>query len=500
MGIFDDWGEKIAEILSGGIEGLAMAAWFFIEDAFRVGTVSSEAGDGALSDWWVAVVGGEITQVSTDGEVLSTVDHPGMLAVVTAVMVPVLMIIVGIQVVLSIFRGSTAGLLRGALVAIGGIPAVVIMTGLMWMLLGAADLATSHILNAGTSQNDGVVAVLSMFGLQWDESGTNTSDGEAGVVLNEAFVQWEMARDEQDVGRALFPLIVAGALLIAGVILMGMMVLRVLALLILTVFLPVAIFSLASEASKPIFNRWWGVVIALLAAKPAAAVVIRFGAVMAQASSEFIMMAIGFVLLLVAAAAPLILLPLMGWMTGGASDGIERAGAGVAGRAVNQTKSTTRNAVRGASRRASSAVRPSAGRSGGGTVKAVGGGSGGGGTGGGGAAKSATKSSGGGSTGGGGAAKSATKTSGGGSGGGAAKPATNTSGGGQKTATGGSRTAGSGASGTSATQVSSGLSTTKEAKPAYGGAAKGSSTSAGASAQKDSGSGGTARPAGGAAQ
>lgn len=460
MGIFDDWGEKIAEILSGGIEGLAMAAWFFIEDAFRVGTVSSEAGDGALNDWWVAVVGGEVTQVSTDGEVLSTVDHPGMLAVVTAVMVPVLIIIVGIQVVLSVFRGSTAGLLRGALVAIGGIPAVMIMTGLMWMFLEAADLATSHILNAGTSQNDGVVAVLSMFGLQWDESGTNTSDGEAGVVLNEAFVQWEMARDEQDVGRALFPLIVAGALLIAGVILMGMMVLRVLALLILTVFLPVAIFSLASEASKPIFNRWWGVVIALLAAKPAAAVVIRFGAVMAQASSEFIMMAIGFVLLLVAAAAPLILLPLMGWMTGGASDGIERAGAGVAGRAVNQTKSTTRNAVRGASRRASSAVRPSAGGSGGGTVKAVGGGSGGGGAGGGGAAKSATKSS----------------------------------GGGQKSSSRGAEAAGSGSSGTSVTPASGGSSTTKEAKPAYGGAAKG------ASAQKDSGSSGTARPAGGGSQ
>ncbi|MGQ7788340.1 hypothetical protein [Nesterenkonia sp. K-15-9-6] len=381
--MFSQWGEKIGEFLAGEIEGLVLAAWFFIEDAFAVGTVNTADGDGRLSDWWVAVVGGEITQVSTDGTVMSTVDHPGLLGIVTAVMLPVLIILALVQVCLSAFRGSTEGMLRAGLMAIAGVPVVWIMAGLVWVCLGITDTVTNWILTTGTSQNDGVVAVLSLFGLQWDESGANTADGAAGVVLNENFVQWEMARAEGDARRTLFPLIVAVVMMLCGAVLMFFNVLRVLVILLLTVFLPVAVFSMTSQASKPIFSRWCAIVAALLAAKPAAAVVMRFGAVIAQTGSEWIMMVCGVVLILVAAAAPFIMLALMSWMTGGSSDGIERAGAAAGQKAVHQTKRAVNSTVQ----RASIATRgiSRAGR-GGGTVKPVGGSPAPGGAGGGGAA------------------------------------------------------------------------------------------------------------------
>lgn len=380
VALFDGAGEKITEFFSGGIQAMATAAWHFIEDAFSVGTVSSTDGDGALSDWWVAIVGGEITQVSTNGETLSTVDHPGMLVVVTAVMIPVLLLLVGFQVIRSIQRQSTVGLVRAAVMSVFGIPGIWIMTGLMWTVMGATDWVTQKILSIGTSQNDGVVAVLSLFGLQWDESGANTADGEAGVVLNENFVQWEMAGADSDLGMAIWPFIVGFVLAGVGALLMAMMVFRTLALLILTVFLPVAVFSLAEESAKAVFNKWVQVVLALLIAKPVAAVIVRMGAVMAQSSSEWIMGMIGVVIMLLAAAAPLFCVGMVAFMTGGAADGIERQGVQMGQRGIQQSKQSVRSVTRAGSKMGA------AGRAGGGggpagggraTPKPVGGGGGG---------------------------------------------------------------------------------------------------------------------------
>lgn len=343
--MFDAWSESVQELLLGSILGFAEAAWAFIQSAFTVGDLDAE--------WWVPVIGGEIT-TEIDGEVVSRVDHPGMLNVMVRALIPVLGMFVALQLVLSAFRSSTAGFMRALGTAVFAIPATYVLAGLMWMILEAVDRMTLWILDTGAggddSQEVAMSALLNLFGLAY-----NPESGD--VVMDENYQHWAMAVDQENPGKILMPWIVMVVIWLLCLVLMGMMLFRTVVIMLLTVFMPLAVFSLALEGAKAIFSRWVSLVVALIMAKPLAAVTVMFGMSLGAIGDSWVQLVAGMIVIAVAAAMPLGLLLLISFATGGASDALERGGRD-AGRNVSQRAAhATRGAGGVAARAGQSTVR-----------------------------------------------------------------------------------------------------------------------------------------------
>lgn len=338
-----NWLNDFNEFLEGSILALAKAAWGLLKDAFSVG--------GLTPEWWATVVGGQVTTVV--GGQSSTIDHPGMLNVVVMAMIPVLLIMVVIQVVLSAIRGSTEGMVRAVVVAVFSVPMTYVTVGLIWLAIGATHQLTMWILTVGNSATDGedeaVAGVLALFGLSY-----NAQDD--SVVMDENYAQWEMALDDGSPGGILVGVLIALVIFLACAVLMAMMIFRLVVLLVLTTFAPPAIFSLALEPAKAVAARWASMIVALLMAAPVAAVIVRMGMVATAMSTDWVQTVAGVVLVFLAAAMPLTMLSMVSFMTGGAGDAVER-NAVYAGQGALRT-------VRHSSRAASARAGRMAGRAG----------------------------------------------------------------------------------------------------------------------------------------
>lgn len=333
-----NWGEDFQELLHDGIRGFAEASWGFIQDAFSTSNLDDH--------WWASVVGGEI-QTVVNGEVVSTINHPGMLNVVVVALIPLLIIFVVLQVIMSMIRGSVAGLMRAMAMAVFALPTTYIVTGLIWLIVTGLDDVSIWILQTGTTDgtDEAMSGLLALFGMTWDPD-------EQEILLDENYMQWQWAVQDGEVGRSLVSFLVGLIIWLACLVLILMMVFRLIAILILTVFMPAAIFSVSFEGSKAIFSRWSGVMLGLALAKPMASVVVKLGLVLSSMGGNWIEAAIGLVIIIVAAAMPLVLAPLFAAVTGGGSTAIDQAGAGLGrsggGRLERGAGRTSRSVGRGA--------------------------------------------------------------------------------------------------------------------------------------------------------
>lgn len=328
--------ESLWEFLWQGLEGIATGLWSLLTGAFEAGDMDES--------WWASVVGGTIN-VDHGGDI-TTIDHPGMLNVVVLATIPMLLIYFAIQCIISLVRGSTAGLVRGFAVAVFSVPTVYVMTGLVWSVVQGVDELTQGILNIGMSDDEGshgVAGVASMFGVTYDPSTDS-------VVLDQNFVQWEQAASEGDPGHIILPLIILLVTFLCVLFLSLMMIFRTVAIIVLTVFGPIAIYSLTLEPAKAAFSKWMSVLLGLILAKPAAAVIIKIGMTMTQLSDDWTQMAAGITLVLVAALAPLFTLMFISFFTGGGSEPLERAALGTGGRIGRGTSRTLSGGARHASR------------------------------------------------------------------------------------------------------------------------------------------------------
>ena len=325
-----------AKILHEGILGFAQSSWALIRDSFSAGSMTSE--------WWITVVGGQVV-TRVDGSVVSTVDHPGMLNVVVIAMIPLLMIFVVLQVVLSVFRGSTAGMVRALVVSVVAVPAIYVVTGIIWVVLAAVDRLTMWILSIGANNGeaDALGALLNLFGLAYDPA---TGD----VLVDENYEQWAMAAEGGDPGKFIMPFLVALIIFLVCLVLLLMMMFRLVAVVVLTVFGPLAIFSLALEPARAVGSRWVSILIGLIVAKPVAAVIVKIGMIAASVGSSWVQLAAGIILILLAAAMPLALLSMVSFVTGGATDNIERQAVMGGQRVLNSSRSTVRGTTRVAGR------------------------------------------------------------------------------------------------------------------------------------------------------
>lgn len=309
--------EPFQNFLVDGIMAFAAAAWAFIKGAFAAGAMSEE--------WWAAVVGGTVTiNVGSD---TSVVDHPGMLNVVALAMIPLLLILVAVQVVHSLIRSSTAGLIRALAVAVFAIPTIYVLAGITWLVLAGVDDLTQGILSIGSDGDEDAVAdIVALFGMT-----VNPQTDE--IMLDENYEYWGMMADDDSPGKVILSWVIAGVLFLCGLALSIIMLFRTVAIIVLVIFMPVAVYGQAAEAAKAMFTRWASLVIALIISKPAAAVILKTGLTLASLGDSWVQLVAGIVLILVAALAPILTLVLISFITSGSSESLERAGlaAGMAG-------------------------------------------------------------------------------------------------------------------------------------------------------------------------
>lgn len=338
--MFDAWGESIQQLLYGSILGFAESAWAFMLSAFSVGELDSS--------WWVPVIGGTIT-TEVDGGETSVVEHPGMLNVMVRAMLPVLAIFVTLQIILSAARSSSAGFLRALGTAVFSVPATYALAGVMYLIISAVDRLTIWVLEAGAGSGDSqevvMSALLNLFGLTY-----NPENDE--VLLDENYEQWAMAANESEPGQVILPWIAMVIIWVLCLVMMGMMIFRTVVLMLMAVFLPIATFSMALEGAKAIFSKWLSMVVALIIAKPLAAAVVMTGMSLGATQDDWEKMVAGMIVVAVAAAAPIVLLGIIAFATGGASDQVERSAVSGGQSAMRAGRGAARSAARPAKRAA----------------------------------------------------------------------------------------------------------------------------------------------------
>src|SRR5699024_10582516 len=310
-----DWGEDFQKLLHDGIQGFAEASWGFIQEAFSASDLDDH--------WWASVVGGEIETV-VNGEVVSTIDHPGMLNVVVVALIPLLLVFIAIQVIMSMLRGSSAGLLRALAMAVFALPTTYIVTGMVWLVVTGMDEVSLWILETGEEDgtDEAMSGLLALFGMMWD------SDAQE-VLLDENYVQWKWAVQDGDVGRVLVSFLLGLVIWFVCLVLILMMVFRLVGILIFTVFMLAAIFVVSFEGSNAIFCRLFAVVVDLVLGVKMDGVLIIVGLVLSSLGGNKIESALVIVIILVAAAMPLVLATLFADVSSGRSTTDNQAGAGI---------------------------------------------------------------------------------------------------------------------------------------------------------------------------
>lgn len=299
--------DDVHELFWGSIQAFAQWAWFMLESSFRNTSMDSR--------WWISVIGGEMTVKTGSETVVQQI--PGMLNILVVAAVPLLIVFAAIQIVLSVFRGSTLGLVRAFVSLIMGIPAVYLVAGLLYTVSLGMDQVSISILEVGGGDATGTESIMQLFGITFDSESNR-------VLMDENYQQWAMSRDRGNIGGVLFGVLIALIVFLASFFLTAMMVLRLIGILLLAVFLPIAIYGMTLDAAKGMFTRWLGIVVGLLLAKPAAAVTIKMGMVISTTSTDSWQFAAGIVCLFAAAFMPLVLTQFVSFITSG-NDSLDRA-------------------------------------------------------------------------------------------------------------------------------------------------------------------------------
>lgn len=365
-----EWGESLQGLLAQSIESFADACYELLTASFSAGAFTPGTG---VQDWWVAVIGGTL-EISVDGELQQTIEYPGMLNVMVMAMIPVLIIFVSIQVVLSVIRASTAGMLRAFGSAVLAVPATYLLGGIVFLALEATDIVAEWVLDAGAGEGEaaGMNGIYMLLGMSYDPDANN---GEGGAVLDANFEVWQQATVNDEAGRMVLPWVILAILTILSVCLMGMMIFRTVVVLVATMFAPVAVFSLSLDAAKSIFTKWVSFIVALLLAKPIAAGIVMFGLSMTGLSNSWVQLVAGAILIIIAAAMPLLMLAIVSFMIPDSSASMERtalAGGSSVSRMVSGGARRISGAATGMGARVGRTVGRTAGRAGRGAAGVVG--------------------------------------------------------------------------------------------------------------------------------
>lgn len=360
---WNDWGESVHALMYGSLKSIMLAGANFIKDAFTAG--SFDGGAGSAKDWWIAIVGGRVNVVVDGRSDLSySMEYPGMLNVMVMAMLPILIMYVAFQVIMSVIRHSTVGMLRAFGGAVMSIPVTYMIAGLIFMALRGTDAATQWILEAGSEsggQKDAIFVsgLLSLMGMTYNPK---ENDGRGGVLIDSNYQLWSMASDSNNWGAILLPWLISLLICFLCVLLMAMMIFRTVMVLVLAMFTPIAVFSLSLESAKAIMGKWLGIVVGLILSKPIAAAIVMFGVTMSSLASDWVQIVAGGTLIVIAAAMPMVTMAIVSFITPEGHNRLEGATTGaMAGAGMRGTQRSVSRMTSAVSRTGGRATRGAGG-------------------------------------------------------------------------------------------------------------------------------------------
>ena len=293
--LFGDSGQTFFE----AIENFAVQANNFLSDSFA----QSDVGD----SWWAAVVG--------------TPTQEGVLATWMTVLAPVIVLLVAIQVVMALFRGSSVGLARAFVGGWLGIPGTYVMVWIVQAATAASDEIAGYMMAKYKDQTQ--AAFMKIFGIQ-------ITDGKL-TGMNKSYWMWDGVMDKAGGWVLLVPLMLIFLIWVLSLVLSFVMSLRAMGLIILASMAGWAVVSMTLEMTKSWFSRWLSMVVGLLLAKPLAAGVLILSATVFNYSDAGPQFAAGLAGLVVSIALPFVAVSLFSFSPAGHVGGTDKAlGAGAA--------------------------------------------------------------------------------------------------------------------------------------------------------------------------
>lgn len=244
--------------------------------------------------WWAAVVGSPST--------------PGMLSTWLPVIAAFAAVVSSAQIVLSAFRGSGIGILRGGIGAVFSIPMMYVSVILIQLLSAGIDAVTSYIMLMGATDNANVF--MRIFGVQ-------IQDGEF-VGVNSNYRMWADVGGDGGTLAMVVPVCLAFIIWLMSLFLSGVMALRSLGVVILASMAGWAVTALSSEFTKGWFSAWLKVITGLLLAKPFAAAVLVMSSTVFNHSDSGAQFFAGFAGLVIAICMPFAVISFISFTSAGA--------------------------------------------------------------------------------------------------------------------------------------------------------------------------------------
>lgn len=305
----DVFGES-GDTFFGAIESFAVQADQWLQEAFTASDVDDS--------WWAAVLG--------------TASNEGLLATWMPVLAPLLVLLVAVQVVLSAFRGSTLGMVRGLAGAVFAIPVTYIMVWIVQMFTAAMDETADFVMQSGQDENMSVF--MKIFGIQ-------ITDGKL-TGLEENYFMWDGVMDKSGGWVLIVPLILMFIIWLLSIVLAFVMSLRAMAIIILASMAGWAVVSLSLDVTKSWFSSWLKIIIGLGLAKPFAAGLIVLSSTVFNYADSGMQFAAGLAGLILSIAMPFAAVQLVSFTAVGSIGSADRALGQAAGAPVRAGSSGLR--------------------------------------------------------------------------------------------------------------------------------------------------------------
>ncbi|SEF10482.1 hypothetical protein SAMN04489740_3997 [Arthrobacter alpinus] len=269
----------VAGIMKGIIGGMASGVWDMISGAY--------ANTGITDSSW-DIVGG-------------TSGGGGYVGTWLLVMAPILVAVVAVQVTISVFKRSGAGVVRAGVGAVVGIPASLIVVWFVEKLSFAFEGVTQYFLGS-LGAKGGMAPFMKIFGYLPVEGSSPmefTVDPDTWLWksgFNGATSTWISA------------LLIMAIAWVFSLILSAMMIFRDLGILILAAAAPVAVMMMPLEVTKAWIGKWGSLVAGLLMAKPLSAFVLVLSVSLFTSSPDVSQTIAGLLGMIMASAMPLVVI------------------------------------------------------------------------------------------------------------------------------------------------------------------------------------------------
>lgn len=272
--------------------------------------------------WWAAVVG--------------TPTNGGMLATWMPIITPILVLMVTIQVMIAIVKGSGLSMARACCGAVLGIPATYIAVWFIQIGSAAADEATSWIMGGSSDGHAGIF--INILGLQ-------VSDSQITGVA-EGYFMWDGLAEKAGGWQLLGALLLAIVIWFLSIILGFVMALRSMAIVILAAMAGWAVVATSLEVTKSWFSSWAQLVVGLLLSKPLAAGLIVMSQDIFNYSNSSSQFFAGLAGLILAIAMPFTAVKLVSFTAAGSIGGVDNAMGQSAAAPTRAASSATQHVTR----------------------------------------------------------------------------------------------------------------------------------------------------------